>query len=365
MPGTATCRRPLRRRSRGERSYLQPHSTRRPARMASSGQLIAPAGTLSLPRLAGVPITQRLIADDRLAVALAECLLTLDIAVSEDWKKAECDPTSYIRITLERWIDAHGGPAIRRRFLLAAAISNSPCEWAEPDEAKSDQLFLTVEPSESSCGCVVLGPTLQLLESVHPRLPATFFHLFVGALNRWSRVYDFRDAEDRAETLREWVAQEPDAGQYEFPDVAGSIPPCMKQEALEGNELLRITNEIRDPLAKRLIEGAVRLDQLSADAERPDINEDIGALLSDCNPPLPTLLALFAESDAIAGCFDEEAQGMMEVTPEPNLIIPFDPSEPESVRSAFKVFGAACETLAAATRLVDLMQGNDKWIISR
>ena len=35
------------------------------------------------------------------------------------------------------------------------------------------------------------------------------------------RVYDYRDAEERAETLREWAAQEPDADQYELPDVAG------------------------------------------------------------------------------------------------------------------------------------------------
>jgi hypothetical protein len=365
MPGTATCRRPLRCRRRGERSFLQPHATRRPARLASSDQLIACGEALSFPRLTGVPITRRLIADDRLAVALAECLLKLDIAVAEDWKKAECDPTSYIRITLERLIDAHGGADIRRRFLLAAAISNSPCDWAETDETQPDQLFLTVEPSESSCGCVVFGPTLQLLECINPRLPTSFFHLFVGALNRWTRVYDFRDAEDRAETLREWVAQEPDAGQYELPDVAGSIPPCMKQETLEGDDLLHVTNEIRDPLARRLIEGAVGLDQLSAHAVRPDISEDIGMLLSDCNPPLPSLVALFAESDPVAACLDEEAQGMMEVTPEPNLIVPFNPGDAKSVRSAFKVFGVACETLSAASRLMNLMPGNDKWIISR
>jgi len=37
---------------------------------------------------------------------------------------------------------------------------------------------------------------------------------------------------------------------------------------------------------------------------------------------------------------------MLEVTPEPNLIIPFDPTHTESVRDAFHVFGVACETLA-------------------
>ncbi len=81
-------------------------------------------------------------------------------------------------------------------------------------------------------------------------------------------------------------------------------------------------------------------------------------------PPLPSLLALFAESDAVAACLDDEAQGMMEVTPEPNLIIPFRPNYTASVHSAFRTFAVACETLAAASRLVDLMPGNDKYVIS-
>jgi hypothetical protein len=56
---------------------------------------------------------------------------------------------------------------------------------------------------------------------------------------------------------------------------------------------------------------------------------------------------------------------MMEVTPEPNLNNPFDPTNTKSVRGAFQVFGVACQTIAAASRLVDLMPGNDQWIISR
>ena len=102
---------------------------------------------LVLPRLGTVPVMHRLVGDDRLAVMLAMALLDLDIAVPGDWKKAERDPTSFIRITLERWIHTHGGPAIRHRFLLSAVISNSPSDWAERDESKPNRLFLIVEPS--------------------------------------------------------------------------------------------------------------------------------------------------------------------------------------------------------------------------
>jgi hypothetical protein len=306
-----------------------------------------------------------LVADDRLAVILAKALVELNIAVPGDWKRAERDPTSFIRITLERWIDTHGGSPIRHRFLLSAVISNTPCEWAERDETRPNQLFLIVEPSEATCGCATFGPTLELLESVHPQLPATFFHLFIGALNRWLRVYDFRDAEERAETLREWIAQEPDADQYENPDVEGSIPPCMRRTALDEGELVRLKEKINDPLATKLVDAALALDHLSAQAVRPELDDDIGQQLSDCNPALPCLLAVFAEADAIAGCFDEEAEGMMEVTPEPNIIIPFNPTDTESVLRTFHMFAVACQTIAAASRVIDLMPGNDQWIISR
>ena len=363
MPRTNTSRRSVRRRSRGQRSHLQPRTTQCPTRLASSGQLMAQGANLQLPRLAGAPLIHRVVADDRLAVMLAKALVELDIAVPGDWKRAECDPTSFTRLTLERWIKAHGGSAIRRRFPLVASISDTPCDWAERDESKPNQLFLVVEPSEASCGCVTFGPTLELLEKVHPQLPVTFFSLFVEALNRYIRTYDYRDAEERAETLREWAAQEDGADQYEIPDVQGSIPACMRQTALNEVELACLKARIKDPLAAMLVEAAINLDRVSAQAKRPELSDNIGQQLSDCNPPLPCLLAVFAEADSIAAAFDEEADGMLEVTPEPNLIIPFDPASTDSVHDAFQVFGVACDTIAAASKLIDLMPGNDKWVM--
>jgi hypothetical protein len=320
---------------------------------------------LVLPRFGSVPVVHRLVADDRLAVMLAKGLLELDIAVPGDWKRAERDPTSFIRITLERWIGAHGGSAIRHRFPLSAGISNTPSDWAEGDESRPNQLFLIVEPSEATCGCVTFGPTLKLLESIHLQLPATFFHLFIGTLNRWIRVYDYRDAEERAETLREWAAQEPDADQYELPDVEGSIPPCMRQATLDESGLAHLKGRINDPLVMNLVDAVLALNHISAQMERPELDDNIRQELSDCNPPLPCLLAVFAENDAIAACFDEETEGMMEVEPEPNLIIPFDPTDTERVQRTFQMFGVACRTIAAASRLINLMPGNNQWIISR
>src|SRR6202140_1704667 len=108
MPGLATSSIAMCCRLRGKHAHLQPHAPRRPTRLASSRQLMAQGSGLLIPRLDAVPMAHRLVADDRLAVMLAKSLLELDIAVPGDWKKAERDPTSFIRITLERWIHAHG-----------------------------------------------------------------------------------------------------------------------------------------------------------------------------------------------------------------------------------------------------------------
>ena len=137
----------------------------------------------------------------------------------------------------------------------------------------------------------------------------------------------------------------------------------MRQTALDEGELACLKAKINDPLTAKLVEAAINLDRLSAQAKRPELGDDIGQQLSDCNPSLPCLLALFAEADGIEACFTEEADGMLEVTPEPNLIIPFDPTHTVTVRDVFHVFGVACEAIAAASRLIDLMPGNDKWVI--
>jgi hypothetical protein len=137
----------------------------------------------------------------------------------------------------------------------------------------------------------------------------------------------------------------------------------MRQTALDEGELAQLKDKISDPFAMTLVEAVLSLERLSGQAERPELGDDVGQQLSDCNPPLPCLLAILAEADSVSAAFDEEAQGMLEVTPEPNLIIPFDPADDESVRAAFHVFGVACETIAAASRLIDLMPGNDKWVI--
>ena len=179
------------------------------------------------------------------------------------------------------------------------------------------------------------------------------------------RAYDYHDAEERVEMLREWYEGEENADQYEMPDVEGCTPKCLKAPALGLRGLEELSQSIGNQEIKGLIRALLDLSRVSKQARRPEFTEDMEEQLMDSNPPLPCLLAAFSSGDAVVGCFDDEAQRAMEVTPQPNLIIPLRLCDPASVRLGLRTLGVAFETLAAASGLIDLMPGNDDGVISR
>jgi hypothetical protein len=315
---------------------------------------------LTVPRLDGVAIEQQLWDGEQVAARVGSTLLKSGIADAEDWNAAKLNPFQFLKNAIDRWLLAHGKAEIEEQFRLNLTLSTnleSYCAMSRDSAAQASQLFLIVEPE--SAGYIVLGPTLRILESAHPRLPATFTHLFLGAMNRWIRVYDYRDAQDRVETLREWYESDPEGETAELPDIDRCTPKCMKRRLLTKRALTQLLPKISDRAIRRLIEFAAELDRLSCQAERPILDEEVSASLMDCGTPLPSLLAVFERHDAIEGCFDEEAQGMLELIPEPNFIIRLNGEAEQSVLEAFRVLSVLCETLVCASRLMKIMPGNE------
>lgn len=336
--------------------------TPRPSwRVLATDRLIAPPCEVVLPTLEKVPTEQRFSADDREVIALAEILVKADIAAVEDWEESGRDATKYLLLTLQRWVRNHGRASIERRFDLDLTLSDRLVDYSD-ERGPEGTLYLIVDPD--SAAFVLLNPTIELLGSVHPRLPATFFSHFVGSLNRWVRVYDYHDAEERVDMLREWYQGEENPEQYEVPDIEGCTPKCLKERPLSLRGLKDLNQTIRSEELRVLVSGLLELCSISAQAKRPDFTEDMGEQLMDSNPPLPCLLAAFSSGDAVVGCFDDEAETAMEVTPHPNLIIPIKLSDPPSVRQGFRTLGVVCDTLAAASKLIDLMPGNDDGVIT-
>jgi hypothetical protein len=307
-----------------------------------------------------MPSEHQLWQGEQAAARLAHSFLEAGIADAGDWVATNHNPFQFLKAGLERWLSEHGDATVREQFALDVLLSTSLDRYFVDDARLGDasRVFAALEPE--SAGYVILGPTLRLLESVHPRLPATFLYLFLGALNRWVRVYDHRDALDRVERLREWYAGDPEEGDVELPDIEGCLPESVKRKPLSRQTLAAMTHQIENPVARQLLAQAVELDRLSFARERPAVDDETRELLMDCGEPVPALLAVFERNDPIEGCFDEDCQTMLEVTPAPNLIIPFNGETREDVLGAFAILATASETLSAASRLITIMPGNQR-----
>src|SRR5258708_29115807 len=146
--------------------------TPRPSwRVPAAYQLIAPLCVVVLPTLEEVSTEQRFSADDREVIALAEILVKADIAAVEDWGKTGTDATTYLLLSLQRWIRNHGRTSIQRRFDVDLTLSDRLVDYSD-ERGQEGTLYLIVDPD--SAAFVLLNPTIELLGSVHPRLPATF-----------------------------------------------------------------------------------------------------------------------------------------------------------------------------------------------
>ena len=328
-------------------------------RMVATDCVLASGRHLTVPRLDGIAIRHQFAFGVQPAARLCHTLMEAGIADADDWSYRDRNALAFVEKTVHRWATNHGAAEIGTEFDLALALVSGLDPYAEERSTTGpiERMYLILEPE--TAGYVVLGPMLRRLEAVHDRLPATFLQLFTGALNRWVRVYDFRDALERVEMLREWYQGDPDAEHVELPDVDGATPDCLRQrKPVSVPFAARLAGAIRDRSLRSVLEAVLELSEAAARMQRPEIGDEISERLADCNPPLPALLAVFEKHDAIEGCFDEESQGMMECQPEPNIILPLTIGDVRSVKHAFAVAEVICDVLVRAARLMKLLMAD-------
>jgi hypothetical protein len=327
------------------------------ARLVAANSLMAVGRQWVIPRLEGIPTEYRLLDGIDVAAKLSKVLISIGVADAARWVQAGRDPFRFIEQALRDRVVAAGGTEIEKEFFLRLGLVSDLDPYGNDSDqmGAEGEMFLVIEPE--SAGYIVMGPTMRLLKAVHPRLPVTFVDLFTGALNRWIRVYDYRDALERVEQLREWYEADPEGETVELPAVDAAIPDCLRQKwnPLKERFVEHLAGQVRNRKVRALLEGVIELNNISLEGKRPDIGERAQARLMDANPPVPALVAVFGKHDAIEGCFDEECQGMLECSPEPNVILPFRVADAKSVREAFRLLVVICRVLRQGARLITLM----------
>lgn len=339
--------------------YLRPEDFgHEAASRARAPWLIAPGPSLSTPRLDHVCLRHASFGSDAAAARFATILIELGIGNPSDWSGCSQEPAKFLRRTLDRFVERKAEIGIDGAFDLSVTLSTDPHEWCEAeDEPDGSQMFLYMEAA--SCGFVNLGPALGLCEKEHPRLAVTFARTFLHGLGRLFRVYDDRDAAERLSMLEDDYDPEADQeGRPTLPDRNKLLPPCMNQRPLGRRALKIIVEQLpsSNPVS-RLLKSALELDRISRRVRLPEIPEPVREMFCDCNPPVPILLAIYQQGDAIEACFDAESQWMLEATPEPWPLIPFDGTDSKSTLQAFVCLKGAVDTLAAARRVLDLVPG--------
>jgi hypothetical protein len=336
--------------------YLRPEAfSPEGAGRARAPWLIAPGPSLGIPRLDHVSLRHSSFGSDAAAARFATVLIELGIGNPSDWSGCGQEPAKFLRRTLDRFVERQAEAAIDGAFELSVTLSTDPHEWCETeDEPDGSQMFLYMEAG--SCGFVNLGPALALCEKEHPQLPVTFARMFLHGLGRCFRIYDDRDAGEHLSMLED--NYDPEEGREALPDRKKLLPPFMDQRPLRGAALRIILGRMAPRnRVLRLLNAALEVDRISRLVRLPVIPEPVREMFGDCNLPLPILLAIYQQGDAIEACFDDESKSMLEITPEPWPLIPFDGTDSISTDRAFRCLKGALDALVAARRVLDLVPG--------
>jgi hypothetical protein len=176
--------------------------------------------------------------------------------------------------------------------------------------------------------------------------------------------YDDWDAGERIEQIEEWAEGEEDPDSCEIPRLEPDLPAWLRGRKFgeQGKPLGTFPLPSVPPL-RRIVELGLELERVSNSVERPKIDEELldrERSYHSLDSPLPAILVYFRPGDAIMACFDNECEFWGQETPEPNLIVPVRPADPDNVREAFGVLRTLLRLLVLTIELKKLIEPKEE-----
>jgi hypothetical protein len=330
------------RRSDGQRDALISHSQHRDAprtvgNSVSPGLVLAPPFVQSLPSLEGQPTSYSHEVHGELLYELCAAFARSGLGTPETWRKCHQDSLTFAQYVIINRIGAERGDLLQRNVEYRLQIS----DVIGPDDNGLSTGQLAISICCSGCGYLRIGPALRALEAEKEGLGAAFYWTLIHSLYRVMRIYDHSDAQMYEENLIEYAEQDDEANheQFEFPEVEKALPECIRRTANHVQEDWRTKNR---QLLKRHSQGRLRswiehvlaIERLARVKARSRESPDLEQYYD--GPPLPSLLVVFEDRDAISACFDEEGQHMLEGPSEPTFCHVFSPEKVDEFTCALR-----------------------------
>jgi hypothetical protein len=300
---------------------------------------LAPAFGQALPSLEGLPTAYSHEFHAELVYDLCAALVREGLGTAETWQKCGERAIVFAEHAIMRGIGEERWNVLQRNAEYHLEVSDVAERDGLDAPLENGQLAVTIECSGS--GYLKVGPAIEALEEEAEGLGAAFYWMLTYALYRVMRVYNHDDAFQYEERLTEYAEDDPEnKDQYEFPEVEKALPECIRKTLKHEHKdwrlrARRLLSEYRSGKYCSWIERLRKLQQLSR--LRLNHSRDFLEQGGYDSIPLPSLLVVFKEHDAITACFDEEAQYMLEGSSEPVLGVPFNPQKPDEVRHAVRI----------------------------
>jgi hypothetical protein len=324
-------------------------------------EALAPAFGQALPSLADVRSEYNHEVNAELVYELCAALVREGLGTVETWKKSGGNALAFAQHAMMSAIGTERGDLLQRNVEYHLEVSDQLGRAGSDAELESGQLVLTIECGGS--GYFRIGPALDALEAEAEGLGAAFYWALTFALYRVMRIYNHDDALMYEERMRDYAAEdeEENRSQYEIPEVEKALPECIrktqKRQGLDWK--MRERDLLRSFSKGKFRSWFERLQRIQCLSRLPlkQSREYLELGYYD-DPPLPALLIVFKEHDAITACFDEEGQYMMEGTAEPIVCVVFSPRQPEQVRHAIRIVD---RFIALNCALFELVEEITRW----
>ena len=311
----------------------------------------------SFPSLQRIPASYRLETNGERLYRLCLALIERNLADEKLWQKTGNVALVFARSAIQKLIEEFSGGALEEKIEYCCEVMDElgTGYWRNGDLGDG-RLMAAFEVQ--ACGFLKIGAALAALEEQERLLGAAFYFLLRRSLYRWMRVYDHTDAEFYNEQLHEWMEQDDpeNQGAYEFPAVEEAIPEPVRaaEDWTYPNARRLLRRHLNGPYAGwiRKLLTLHRLSRLKGQVMRFQGEYD--------DAPVPSLLLVFRENDAIQACFDHESDRYNESTNEPTCAVCFRPEVPEEFDAALRTAAIFLRVNMELAGLITLLDGTEE-----